>query len=157
VAGRRRAVAHRPGYNGWYNRSLREVQVTQVGLVCGPAFPALDRKGLPSGFVPQKVAGDLDFISVHRDPKQGLVDEALRTLAGPAVGRTVPVEETVPLACSPQRLEEFIGGSQQHAAGWIGFYWGKTPDELRRTKTISDALTLNWLEFFEKKAKAMGK
>src|SRR5690242_15911024 len=47
--------------------------------------------------------------------------------------------------------EEFIDGSKNHAAGWIGFYWGKPPDELRRFKDIGDALTLGWLELFERK------
>jgi len=115
---------------------------------------SLDRKGLTSGFVPEKVADDLDFVSVHLYPKKGQVDEALKTLAGFAVGKPVLIEETFPLACSPEELEQFIDGSKKHAAGWIGFYWGKPPEELRRSKTISDALTLGWLELFEKKAKA---
>ena len=76
---------------------------------------------------------------------------------GFAVGKPVLIEETFPLACSPKELEEFIEGSRKHAAGWIGFYWGKPPDELRRSKTISDALTLGWLELFERKAKALEK
>ena len=66
-------------------------------------------------------------------------------------------EETFPLACSPKELEEFIEGSRKHAAGWIGFYWGTPPEALRKSKTISAALTLGWLEFFEKKAKALEK
>jgi hypothetical protein len=115
---------------------------------------SLDRKGLTPGFVPQKVADDLDFVSVHLYPKKGQVDEALKTLAGFAVGKPVLIEEASPLACSPKKLEQFIEGSRKHAAGWIGFYWGKPPEELRRSKAISDALTLGWLEFFEKKAKA---
>ena len=118
---------------------------------------SLDRPGLTSGFVPTKIAADLDFISVHLYPKAGKVKDALDTLAGFLVGKPVVIEETFPLACSPKELEEFIDGSKKHAAGWIGFYWGKTPDELRRSKTISDALTLGWLELFEKKAKEMGK
>jgi hypothetical protein len=116
---------------------------------------SLDRQGLTSGFVPEKVADDLDFVSVHLYPKKGHVDEALLTLAGFAVGKPLLIEETFPLACSPKELEEFIEGSRKHAAGWIGFYWGKPPEELRRSKTLSDALTLGWLEFFEKKAKAL--
>ena len=104
-----------------------------------------------------KIADDLDFISVHLYPKAGKVKDALDTLAGFSVGKPVVIEETFPLACSPKELEEFIDGSKKHAAGWIGFYWGKTPDELRRSKTISDALTLGWLELFEKKAKEIGK
>src|SRR3984893_5236596 len=118
---------------------------------------SLDCKGLTSGFVPEKVADDLDFVSVHLYPKKGKVDEALKTLAGFAVGKPVLVEETFPLACSPKELEEFIEGSKKHAAGWIGFYWGKPPEELRRSQAISDALTLGWLELFQRKAKAMEK
>lgn len=116
---------------------------------------SLDRPGLTSGFVPEKVANDLDFISVHLYPKKGQVDEALKILAGFVVGKPVLIEETFPLECSPQELEVFIDRSGKHAAGWIGFYWGKPPEELRRSKTIPDALTLGWLELFEKKAKAL--
>ena len=118
---------------------------------------SLDRPGLTSGFVPAKIADDLDFISVHLYPKAGKVKDALDTLAGFSVGKPVVIEETFPLACSPKELAEFIERSKKHAAGWIGFYWGKTPDELRRSKTISDALTLGWLELFEKRAKALEK
>ncbi len=118
---------------------------------------SLDRPGLTSGFLPAKIADDLDFISVHLYPKAGKVKDALDTLAGFSVSKPVVIEETFPLACSPKELGEFIDGSKKHAAGWIGFYWGKTPDELRRSNTISDALTLGWLELFEKKAKALEK
>jgi hypothetical protein len=118
---------------------------------------SLDRPGLTSGFVPEKVANDLDFVSVHLYPRKGKVQEALDTLAGFAVSKPVLIEETFPLACSPRELEEFIEGSQKHAAGWIGFYWGKTPEELRRSREVGDAMTLGWLELFEKKARALEK
>jgi hypothetical protein len=126
---------------------------TAIGMVDW----SLDRKGLTSGFVPEKVADDLDFVSVHLYPKKGQVDEALKMLAGFAVGKPVLIEETFPLACSPKELEEFIEGSKKHAAGWIGFYWGKPPEELRRSKEIGDALTLGWLVLFQRKAKALEK
>jgi hypothetical protein len=71
------------------------------------------------------------------------------------VGKPVLIEETFPLACSPQELEEFIEESRKHAAGWLGFYWGEPPEELRRSRTISDALTLGWLELFQKKGKTL--
>ena len=114
---------------------------------------SLDRKGLTSGFVPEKLVDDLDFVSVHLYPKAGKVKDALDMLAGFAVGKPVLIEETFPLACSPKELEEFIEESEIHAAGWIGFYWGKPPEELRRSKEIGDALTLGWLELFQRKAK----
>jgi hypothetical protein len=134
-------------------RKVDKRHLITVGLVDW----SLDRRGLTSGFVPEKVAGDLDFVSVHLYPQKGKVKEALDTLAGFAVGKPVLIEETFPLACSPKELEEFIEGSRTHAAGWLGFYWGKPPEELRRSKEIGDALTLGWLELFEKKAKALEK
>jgi len=116
---------------------------------------SLDRPGLTSGFVPDKIAADLDFISVHIYPKTGKLDDALQTLAGFAVGKPVVIEEMFPLACSAKELDEFIDRSKKHAAGWIGFYWGKPPDELRGSGTIGDAMTLAWLELFERRAKQM--
>jgi len=116
---------------------------------------SLDRPGLSSGFVPEKIAGDLDFISVHVYPERGRVDEALETLRGFAVGKPVVVEETFPLKCGAPELEQFIDRSREVAAGWIGFYWGKTPEECRRAGTIRDAIVLAWLDLFQKKAKAM--
>src|SRR5580704_2517182 len=50
---------------------------------------SLDRPGLSSGFVPTKIAADLDFVAVHLYPKAGKLDEALKTLAGFAVGKPV--------------------------------------------------------------------
>ncbi|MCA9204671.1 MAG: cellulase family glycosylhydrolase, partial [Planctomycetales bacterium] len=41
---------------------------------------SLDRPGLTSGFVPEKVADDLDFVAVHIYPEKGKVDEAIETL-----------------------------------------------------------------------------
>jgi len=118
---------------------------------------SLDRKGLTSGFVPDKIVDDLDFLSVHLYPEKGKVDECLKTLAGFAVGKPVVIEETFPLKCSIEEFEQFIEGSKKPAAGWIGFYWGKPPEELRRSKTIPDAMMLGWLELFKKKAKSLEK
>lgn len=115
---------------------------------------SLDRPGLTSGFVPTKIADDLDFISVHLYPKSGQISEALDTLAGFAVGKPVVIEEIFPLSCSPGELEEFVDSSKKYATGWIGFYWGQPLDELRRSKKIADQMTVGWLEFFERKAQA---
>jgi hypothetical protein len=62
-----------------------------------------------------------------------------------------------PLACSPAELEEFVDSSKRHAAGWIGFYWGKMPEELRRSTTIADAMTLGWLEMFARKGPGLSR
>jgi hypothetical protein len=138
----------------WVNRLTAAVRkaddraLVTVGLVDW----SLDRKGLTSGFVPEKVAADLDFASVHLYPEAGKLDAAVDTLKGFAVGKPVVVEETYPLKCSPKELDEFIDRAGPHAAGWLSFYWGTPPDELRRSKTIPDAIQLDWLERFRKRA-----
>lgn len=117
---------------------------------------SLDRPGLTSGFVPKAVADELDFLAVHVYPQAGKVDDAIETLKGFAVGKPVVVEETFPLKCSMSELEAFLKKSDGIAAGWIGFYWGKPPAELRKSKGIGEAITLGWLELFEKRGKALG-
>jgi len=103
-------------------------------------------------FYSREVAEDLDFTSVHFYPESGKIDEAVTALAAYNIGKPIVVEETFPLKCSPTELDEFIEKSRNTAAGWIGFYWGKTPDEYRQSNTIPDALTLGWLELFQRRA-----
>jgi hypothetical protein len=113
---------------------------------------SLDRPGLSSGFVPTKIAEDLDFLCVHLYPEQGKLDEAIETLAGFSVGKPVVIEETFPLKCSMADFAEFMRRSEKHASGWIGFYWGKPPEELRQSKSFVDAILLGWLDYFVSRA-----
>ncbi|MGH7173233.1 MAG: cellulase family glycosylhydrolase [Gemmataceae bacterium] len=129
-------------------RKVDRRHLITVGLVDW----SLDRPGvLYSGLDPAKIAADLDFLSVHIYPAKGEIDKALKTLAGFAVGKPVLIEETFPLKCSIEELGKFFDGSKKTAAGWLGFYWGQPPEELRRSKTLGDALTRQWLEFFQKR------
>jgi PelA/Pel-15E family pectate lyase len=133
------------------NAAIREhdkQHLITVGLVDW----SLDQPGLSSGFVPQKIVSELDFISVHLYPKKGEVDAAIDVLRQFSVGKPVLIEETFPLQCSLEEFAEFMTRSREIAAGWVGFYWGKTPEECRRSGTIADSLTLGWLEFFQKNA-----
>lgn len=131
-------------------RKHDKAHLVTVGLVDW----SLDRPGLTSGFVPDKIAADLDFLCVHLYPKAGKVDDALQTLKGFAIGKPVLIEETFPLQCSMADFEQFIARSAPIAAGHIGFYWGKTVDEYRKDTEFTAALMVQWLEFFQKKAKA---
>jgi hypothetical protein len=117
---------------------------------------SLDRPGLTSGFVPEKIVGELDFLCVHLYPEKGKVEEALKTLKGFAVGKPVVIEETFALKCSLEEFGKFLDGSEPIAGGWIGFYWGKPPEELRKSKQIKDAILLAWLELFQKRMKTLG-
>ena len=118
---------------------------------------SLERPGLTSGFVPEKIVGELDFLAVHLYPEKGKVKESLETLSGFAVGKPVVIEEMFPLNCTADELGAFIDQSRRIASGWIGFYWGKTPEQYRKSNTIQDAIVLSWLELFEKKAKEVSR
>jgi hypothetical protein len=113
---------------------------------------SLERPGLRSGFVPEVIAPELDFIAVHLYPETGKLEEAMDTLRGFAVGKPVVIEEFFPLKCSPAELQEFVARSREVAAGHIGFYWGRTPEELRRGTSFGEAITRQWLEYFQQEA-----
>ncbi len=136
-------------------QAIREQDKTHM-ITVGLVPWSLDRPGLTSGFDPNVIADDLDFIAMHIYPESQKVDEAMETLAGfAAVGKPVVIEEIFPLKCNMDDFAEFIERSKQHASGWIGFYWGATRDELQEEKTISAAITRQWLEFFQKNSADM--
>lgn len=95
---------------------------------------------------------NLDFVSLHFYPKSGEVGKALKALKVYDLGKPVVIEEMFSLSCSVAELDQFIDGSRPLAVGWIGFYWGKTIAEYQREKrTIGEAITLDWLEYFSRK------
>lgn len=129
-------------------RRLDARHLITVGLVDW----SLDRPGLTSGFVPDKVAGSLDFLCVHLYPESGKLEAAMETLAGFAADKPVIIEETFPLKCSGAEFTAFLDRSAEHASGWIGFYWGKTREECRQSQGLADALMLHWLDLFAERA-----
>jgi hypothetical protein len=137
----------------WVERLVQAIRVhdTRHLVTVGLVDWSLDRPGLTSGMVPARIAGPLDFLCVHLYPRTGKQREDLETLAGfTAVGKPVVIEETFPLQCSMASFAGFIEASRPHAAGWLGFYWGKTIEELGAgTNSLADALTKQWLEFFQ--------
>lgn len=78
-----------------------------------------------SGFVPEKVAPELDFISVHIYPDSKKPGEEMECLQKFAVGKPVVIEETFALSCTPEELATFIRESRTIACGWIGHYDGQ--------------------------------
>jgi hypothetical protein len=136
--------------------AIRKVDTKHL-ITVGLVHWSLDRKGLTSGFVPDKIAENLDFLCVHLYPETNKIDDALETLKGFSIGKPVMVEETFPLKCSPKELDEFISQAGPLAAGWVSFYWGTTPDELQKTNTIGAAIQRDWLERFSKRAKQSGR
>jgi hypothetical protein len=103
-----------------------------------------------SGFPPKEVVRELDFLCVHMYPNGKKLAEDLKTVEGFAAGKPLIVEETFPLHCGADEMRRFIVQSRKWVSGWIGFYWGKTPAQLRDSKDLGDALMLAWLELFQK-------
>jgi len=128
-----------------------EQTLVTVGLVPW----SLDRPGLTSGFVPAEIAEKLDFLCVHLYPEADGVEAELETLRGFDVGKPVVIEEMFPLKCPFEQFEDFVARSRPTAGGWIGFYWGRTPEEYRGGTTIVDAIMLRWLEYFAREAKLL--
>jgi hypothetical protein len=137
-------------------KAVREVDAKHM-ITVGMVDWGLDRPGLTSGFVPDKIAPLLDFVCVHLYPKAGKVDEAIETLkAFAAAGKPVVIEETFPLSCSIEEFEDFLTRSRPIAPGVIGFYWGRPIEDLKPPKTIGEAITLRWLEMFRDQGKPLG-
>ncbi|MCX7017638.1 MAG: cellulase family glycosylhydrolase [Candidatus Sumerlaeota bacterium] len=108
-----------------------------------------------SGFTPSTIAPELDFISVHIYPERGKVDEAITVLKDFVTSKPLVIEETFPMSCEADELEQFMIRSRGIAAGWMGHYWGKTIADLERMRatgklTIPDALMLDWLRLFKR-------
>ncbi len=131
-------------------RAHDQARPITVGLL-----PWVPGWGHLSGFIPEKVAPHLDFVSVHIYPEKGKVDEAIEGLKRFAVGKPVVIEETFPLSCSSDELEAFIHKSRGPACGWMGHYDGLTPERAEALKkegklTLPQAIFQGWLDLFRK-------
>jgi len=106
-----------------------------------------------SGFLPEKIAPELDFISVHIYPDSKRPDEAMECLRQFAAGKPVVIEETFPLSCDVAQLETFLRDSREVACGWIGHYDGQSPKEIDALEragqmTPKQAAYREWLRLF---------
>lgn len=102
------------------------------------------------GFVPSALKDELDFMAVHLYPESKKSDEAIATLKLFDVGKPLVIEEIFPLTTTPNELGGFIEQSREIADGWIGFYWGKTVEEMEDEPGPVDKAMLGWLELFDK-------
>lgn len=109
-----------------------------------------------SGFAPMTVAPEVDFLSVHIYPESAKMQESRDTLKAFHVGKPVLIEETFPMHCSITELRDFLRESDAHSAGWVGFYWGKTLEEYRKSDSLGDAIMVAWLEMFQQMVKPSG-
>jgi Cellulase (glycosyl hydrolase family 5) len=134
------------------SRAIR--QKDQLHLITVGLLPSTKKWGHLSGFVPEKVAPELDFVSVHIYPQRGKLDEARTVVQQFSVGKPLVIEETFNLTCSPQELRQFLLDSRGKACGWMGHYGGETFNDFDALKkssklTIPQAMERQWIELFQ--------
>lgn len=124
-------------------------------ITCGMFFIFDVPTGLTLGPEVREFSGDLDFLSVHLYPADDNWTTLLKLLSTLRIGKPVVIEEMFPLRCGMESFRKFVAGSRATASGWIGFYWGKSLDECRRSGELKDAIVATWLEYFEAEARNM--
>lgn len=122
-------------------------------LVTAGMFFLFERRGgLSLGTDPAAFGGALDFWSLHLYPKEGEIRRTLDLLDSIPRGKPLLVEEYFPLRCSVDTLRALVREAGDRAAGWIGFYWGRSPEEVRGSTAPKDVLMASWLSFFREEA-----
>ncbi len=108
-------------------------------------------------FYAPEVSGSLDFVSIHVYPKKGEVDQALTALKVYEFGKPLVIEETFPLTCTFEEMDDFLKRAKSMTAGAMSFYWGKTIADYDATteKTITSELVGGWLKYFRQQADFM--
>ncbi|MCC2669650.1 MAG: hypothetical protein K0Q72_2121 [Armatimonadetes bacterium] len=146
----------------WIARLKKAIRAEDPhALITVGLLPSIPKWGYFSGFDPKVIAPELDFVSVHIYPEQGKVDEAVETLRGFRTAKPLVIEETFPLSCSAEELEQFLLKSRPVASGWVGHYDGSTPADYGQRKaagtlTAPETVWLSWLDLSQRLKPAMG-
>jgi hypothetical protein len=106
-----------------------------------------------SGFLPEAVGPNLDFLSVHIYPDSKEPGQEIECLRQFSIGKPVVIEETFPLTCSAAELESFLRASREFACGWLGHYDGQPIAGLEALQqagklTLPQSFYLAWLQLF---------
>ncbi|MFO7901270.1 MAG: cellulase family glycosylhydrolase [Planctomycetota bacterium] len=154
LAGRtRKEVAKR--WVAKLSSAIRDVDSRHM-ITVGVIPWALVFEGAQPLFHDPDVGEPLDFVAVHFYPRKNKVDEALAALKVYEVGKPLVVEETFPLRCGIDELEDFIARSRAIADGWISFYWGETIEENQRKGDLKGSIMARWLRRFRALAPQAG-
>lgn len=103
----------------------------------------------PLFYAPQ-VARHLDFVSIHVYPKTAKLDEERAALAKYDIGKPLVVEETFPLNCSLAEFDAFVDAASDRVDGWIGHYFGATPEQHRAGARPQGPIVADFLEYWQK-------
>ena len=108
-------------------------------------------------FYSPEVGGALDFVSIHVYPKKGEIDKALTVIRGYEIGKPIVIEETFPLACGIEDMDDFLKRSRPLTQGCVSFYWGTVSPEFGAAANHPNAAALidGWLKYFQQHAAFM--
>jgi len=105
-------------------------------------------------FYSERPGGYLDCTAVHFYPKKGQVDRAVQALKVYDLGKPLLVEELFPLRCSIHEALRFVENTSGFADGYLSFYWGKTPSEYSKERTIQAGIIGRWISAFSARMQA---
>jgi hypothetical protein len=99
----------------------------------------------------------LDFVSIHVYPKKDEVDQALTAIGVYDIGKPIVIEETFPLSCGLQQMDDFLKRSRPRTQGYISFYWGRTIAEYAAAPEKKEVAAIMgaWLQYFQAQADFM--
>lgn len=107
-------------------------------------------------FYSPSVAKHLDFVSVHFYPESNEVERSIKALAVYDIGKPLVVEETFPLNCSIEELDQFIEGTKTRSDGWIAHFFGHTIEEHEQGAEPAGSLVAAFLTYWRDKGQTMG-
>jgi len=114
-------------------------------LVTVGLLPERRRTNSFSGFEPELMSRELDFLSVHLYPDEKRLSEAMEVLDACRSDKPLVVEEIFPLHIRAENLIRFMQEHSDQVAGWLTFYWGQPPEELAAEGTFAGAILHDWL------------
>ena len=140
----------------WVDQLTAAIRAEDRGhLITVGVIPwALVWPGVKPVFYAPEVSGALDFTSIHLYPAKGEVDKALTAMGVYDIGKPLVIEETFPLACTLEEMDDFLKRSKPRAEGYVSFYWGRTIGEYAAATEKKDVAALigAWLKYFQQEA-----
>jgi hypothetical protein len=127
-------------------------------LITVGAIPwAMIWPGAKPVFYSPEIGGALDFVSIHVYPKKGEIDKALAAIRTYEVGKPIVIEETYPLECGVEEMDDFLKRSKPLTQGYISFYWGTISPEFGASASHPDVAPLidGWLKYFREHGEFM--
>lgn len=105
-----------------------------------------------SGFTPHEMLPLLDFLCAHVYPADGEVAVAVETVRRFCLGKPLVLDETFPLRCDVQQIDQFLTAVRELASGFMGFYTDQVAEPVTPHHHERNQLMRDWLAVFAHQA-----